>query len=332
MRVSRRRRIALAAVSVAVALGATACAPTGDPGAVAAVIKGLDNTFFQAMRDGITQTAGELGVPVTVQAADSTADTNGQLDKLNALAAQRQGCFLVNPISGNNLIQGLRQVSEAGVPIVNIDQPLDPTALAAAGIVPKAYVGTDNRDAGRRAADEMKRRLGGTGTVAVIGGVAGDVTSNDRVEGFRQAADGLTVLPVVAADWSRQQALTVAADLMTAHPDLKGIFTANDDMALGAARAVLNAHRSGLSVIGVDGTQDALRAVERGELSATVAQYPFEIGRLGMQACKAAMAGTPMPSTIVSPVAVVTSSNVDAALTAFPEPFEPFASPFAEHP
>ena len=171
--------------------------------------------------------------------------------------------------------------------------------------------------------------LVGSGTVGLIGGIAGNITSEDRLTGFENAAgDSLDLLPVVSADWNRQQALTAATDLMTANPDLVGIFTANDDMALGAARAVADAGKSDdIAVIGLDGNEEALQAVADGTLAATVAQYPYAIGQLGMQACSALMAGDDVPESIEAPVALITPDNAEDALGAFPEPFEDFENP-----
>lgn len=100
----------------------------GGGASVAAIIKGLDNPFFQAMEQGIQDQASAQGSSVTVQAATSITDTTGQADKLNSLAQQNFSCFLVNPISGTNLVQSLVEVQKKNKPIVNIDSPVDPKA------------------------------------------------------------------------------------------------------------------------------------------------------------------------------------------------------------
>ncbi|GAB3052247.1 substrate-binding domain-containing protein [Sediminivirga luteola] len=308
----------------------------GDPGdgqgsdQVAAVIKGLDNPFFQTMRDGIQEQAEADGLTAEIQAAQDITDTTGQAERLSALSQQDFGCFIVNPISGNNLVQGLAPVSAQDIPVVNIDQPVDADAAAAAEVDIATYVGTDNVDAGRLGGEHMVDVLDGEGTVAIIGGIAGDQTSNDRIAGFTEAAEGdLDLLPVVAADWDRQEALTRATDLLNANPDLAGFFAANDDMGLGIARAVANAGKTGeVKVISVDGNPEALDAVEAGDLEATVAQYPYTVGQLGVQACEALMNGEDVPETVVSPVAVVSADVAGEAKEAFPAPFEDFDNPF----
>lgn len=294
------------------------------------MIKGLDNPFFQAMEDGINAAAAESGSQVTVQAATSITDTTGQAEKLTAMAQQDFNCFVVNPISGTNLVQALAPIAAEGTPIVNIDSPLDEAAAEEADVVAATYIGTNNEAAGGKAGDYMVETIN-SGQVALIGGIAGDVTSQARLDGFTAAVDGkLDIVQTTAADWERQKALTAATDIMAANPDLKGFFAANDDMGLGIARAVANAGKTGqIAVISVDGNEDALKSVAAGELTATVAQYPYEIGALGVQACEAVLAGQEIPTEIESPTALVTKDNAEQAIAAFPAPFEEYQNPLS---
>ena len=243
-----RRLVVLAAVGgLALALSACGSSTSGDgSGNVAAVVKGLDNPFFQTMESGIKDEASTAGTEVTVQAANSITDTTGQADKLNGLAGQDFKCFIVNPITGTNLIQGIAQLSAKNVPIVNIDSPIDADAAKAANAKITTYIGTDNADAGAKAAAEMGKLLPGGGTVALIGGTSGDVTSAARLDGFTKAVPAnLKIVSTVAADWERQMALTKATDIMTANPTLSAFFVANDDMGLGVAQAIANRGKTG---------------------------------------------------------------------------------------
>jgi ABC-type sugar transport system substrate-binding protein len=294
----------------------------------AAVIKGLDNPFFQQMEQGIDAQAHDSGVDVETQAAASVTDTSGQADRLNAMAQQGYDCYIVNPISGTNLIQGLAQIAAEGTPVVNIDSPVEADAASKANLEVSTYIGTDNVEAGKLGGQAMVDALGGSGKVALVGGISGDVTSNARLEGFTEAAGALEIVQTVAADWDRQTAQTRATDILSANPDLKGFFSANDDMALGISRAVANAGKSGqIAIVGVDGIEDALKAVQSGDITATVAQYPYAIGQMGVQACEMAEAGDDLPENVTAPVAVVTKDKAGAALEAFPAPFQQFDNP-----
>jgi ABC-type sugar transport system substrate-binding protein len=303
---------------------------TGGTVKIAAVIKGLDNPFFQTMEQGIQEQAKTSGTSVTVQAANSITDTTGQADKLTSLAGQDFSCFIVNPISGTNLIQGIAQLAAKKKTIVNIDSPVDTAAAKAASASPATYIGTNNESAGEKAGAQMLTFLPGGGKVAAIGGTAGDVTSGARIGGFTKATTGkLTLVQTVAANWDRQEALTQATNILRAQPDLAGFFVANDDMGLGVARAVATAGKTGkVRIISVDGIKDALEAVKAGQVDAVVAQYPYAIGQMGMEACAAAAKGATLPTNVEAPVEVVTKDNADQALAATPKPFGTYDDPF----
>jgi ABC-type sugar transport system substrate-binding protein len=332
-----RNTLIVLATTAAGALTLAGCSTTttttpagGEGGEVktAAVIKGLDNPFFQSMEEGIKAADGSI----TVQAAQDITDTSGQADRLASLAGQDFNCFIINPISGNNLLQGVAQLKASGKTVVNIDSPVDPEAAASADATPDTYIGTDNISAGKLAGEHMASLVGDGAKVAVIGGIAGDVTSGDRVTGFTEGlGTKAQVLETVSADWDRQVALTKAADLLRANPDIAGFFVANDVMGLGVARAVADAGLTGkVSIISVDGVPEGLAGVESGELTATVAQYPYAIGEMGAQACAAAVAGDDLPENVEAPVALVTKDNVAEAVEAAPAPFEDYENPFAK--
>lgn len=312
--------------------GTTSAGASSGPVKVAAVIKGLDNPFFQSMEQGVNDQAKTAGVSTTVQAANSITDTTGQADKLNGLAGQDYNCFVVNPISGTNLIQGVAKLAALKKTIVNIDSPIDAKAAKAANATPATYIGTDNVQAGELAGKRMTELLTSGGKVAAIGGIAGDVTSAARIQGFTQGVgSSVKVGQTVAANWDRQEALTQAANVLRAKPDLAGFFVANDDMALGVARAVSDAGRAGkVKIISVDGIKDALEAVKSGQLDAVVAQYPYAIGSMGVEACQAAAKGKTLPAQVKAPVALVTKDNADKAIAVTPKPFQAYADPFAD--
>jgi ABC-type sugar transport system substrate-binding protein len=297
---------------------------------VASVIKGLDNPFFATMRDGLVATARRHDAHITVAAATGLQDTAGQASTLESLATQPAGCYVVNPIDATNLVQPLAHVP-SGMPIVNIDSPVDTTAAKAVGVAITSYIGTDNVAAGRLAAGAMARFVPRGARVAVIGGIPGDATSAARTKGFISGARGrFAVAQTVAADFDRRQARLAAADLLSRTAPVAGFFAVNDQMALGVAEAVRAAGRSGkVAVIGMDGIREALAAVKSRALSATVAQYPYTIGQLGVEACLAKLRGHAVPATVDAPVQVITTQNVVRAQANFPRPVAAFDDPFA---
>jgi ABC-type sugar transport system substrate-binding protein len=101
-------------------------------------------------------------------------------------------------------------------------------------------------------------------------------------------------------------------------------------MGLGVSRAIANAGKTGqIKVISVDGNKDAFEVIKAGGVDAVVAQYPYVIGAMGVEACQAAMAGKTLPASVKAPVQVVTKTNFDAALSAAPKPGGSYDDPFA---
>jgi ABC-type sugar transport system substrate-binding protein len=331
MKTGVRRVLTITAVALAAAgCGGGSTAPDSGRARVGVVIKGLDNPFFAAMKQGVQTAARARQADVRVDAATGLDDTGGQASKLEALIAQRLDCYVVNPISQTNLVTALSHVPD-GVPIVNVDSPVGGDQARALAIEISTYIGTDNAAAGALAADTMAAFVGRGASVGVIGGISGDATSAARVSGFHDRAGGrFRPLHPVTADWDGRKAMLAARALLRAHPRIGGFFAANDQMALGVARAVAAAGRAdAVAVVGVDGIQPALQAIERGVMSATVSQYPYTIGTLGVEACLAAAAGKSLPRRVDAPIQVITKRNVARAQERFPQPVEPFRSPLA---
>jgi ABC-type sugar transport system substrate-binding protein len=301
---------------------------------LAAVIKGLDNPFFVTLRAGLVATARRHDARLRVAAAPAgLQDTAGQASELESVAAERPACYVVNPINQTNLIQALARIPEMA-PIVNVDSIVGKAPAEAVGVKITTYVGIDNLAAGGRGADAMAALVDRGARVAVITGIPGDAGSGLRAEGFKRATRGrFEVVATIAADFERGKARRAAQDLLRVDRHIAGVFAVNDLMALGVADAVQAARRQGeIKVVGLDGIRQALAAVKRGSMSATVAQYPYTIGQLGVEACLAAVRGEPVPDKIDAPVQVVTSKNVARAQANFPRPVERFDDPFPAPP
>lgn len=331
---------AAAATATILALALAGCSDTANPGGsgdageadsgkIAFVIKPLDNTYFGAMAEGAQAAADEAGVELTIVAAENVTDDSGQATKLNALVNAGYGCYVVNPTSQTNLLTGLVPVSEAGTPIVNLDLPIDLDAAEDAGVDVTTYVGTNNETAGAAGGEAMLDLVDEGSQVALIGGLVADPGNIARLAGFESAVEGkLEITQTVAADFDKAKAKSAAATILIANPDIKGFFTPSGDMAMGIQQAVEEAGKKGeVAVVGIDGTQDQLKDIVAGGQPAAIEQFPYLMGVQSVQACIAAMAGTDIPSTVETPVLIVTAENAQAALDAFPAPPEGFDVP-----
>lgn len=340
MRYSRSVTVAALAATAALTLaGCTAEAGNGGSGgdtevdsSIAVVLKTTSNQFWATMKDGVEAAGDSASVDVTVQSGTAEDSIEEQTKLLQTMAGEDYSCFAVAPITGTNLNQVLAGISADGRSIVNLDSPIDADAAEAAGIDIASFIASNNNDAGRQAGEFMVDQLGGSGEVAVIGGIAGDANSEARTSGFIDAAEagGLTVVQEVAADWDREEALNAATTILRANPDLGGFYSANDGMALGVVQAKQNTGHDDVVVIGTDGNSDAIDSIANGGLTATVSQYPYAIGQLGVDACRALNAGEDIPEKVDAPIALVTAENVQDAQDAYPQPFEPYENPFAD--
>jgi ribose transport system substrate-binding protein len=298
---------------------------------IAIATRDFTNPYWAALRDGAVAEGKKLGVTVNVQAGASETDSTGENAKLSTLAGQNYNCFGVVPVNATNVITPLVPVAQKKIPILNLDTQIDPTASKQAGVSYASFIGSDNLSAGQQAGKALLQRMGDTGDVAILQGIAGEQNGINRQKGFSQEVAGkLKIVAAQPADYDQAKAQTVTEGILKAHPEITGIFAANDTMGLGAAQAVRNAGlTSKVSIISVDGITAALQAVKAGTLSGTVSQYPYAEGQLAVQACTDLVHHKAVPTRIVAPISLIDSSNASKAISSFPQPFVPFTNPLA---
>ncbi len=255
-------------------------AATGDM-KIAVLLKPLSNEYWSTMKAGVEAWAGENGVTVDVYAADSEENITGQLDQMLNIISQDYDAICAAPLSAANLVEGVAQAAQKGIPVVDIDETIDHEAVKAAGASMVGQYTSDNIKIGATAGEYIAEQIG-EGQVAIIEGTAGNVTSQQRSQGAADYLNGVEGIEVVSSqpgNWDRLVALDVATNLMQTYPDLKAIYCANDTMALGAVEAVKNADKTDqVIVVGTDAVQGAKESVAAGELAATVGQDNVGIG------------------------------------------------------
>ena len=316
--------------------GASSAAGGGnDQVRIAIVTRDFTNPYWAALRDGAIAEGKKTGVRVEVQAGDNETDSNGENAKLSTMAGQNYNCFGVVPVNATNVITPLVPVARKKIPILDLDTQIDPNASSQAGVSYASFIGSDNLAAGQQAAQALMTKLGAQpqspAKVAILQGIAGEQNGINRQQGFTEASAGrLQIVAAQPADYDQAKGQTVTDALLKAHPDITGIFAANDTMGLGAAQSVRNAGLSGkVSIFSVDGITAALQAIRSGTLTGTISQYPYAEGQMAVQACTALVGKKPVPSRVVAPTQLIDSSNVDKAIAAFPQPFTPYNNPLA---
>lgn len=253
---------------------------------VAFVPKALNSPFWAAMEAAALEEANASGIRLVSLAADRETDVERQYQIIENLIQQNVDAILLAPSGSKELVPAIRKANDAGIPVLLIDTRIDEAAAEAVGAEVLTYIGSDNFEGGAVAGRYLAVALGGSGNVAVIEGISGHETADQRRLGFLQGIEGHPGVRVVAsqtANWERAQAYDVAENILQAHPDLDAIFAANDEMALGALEAIAAAQRlDEISVIGFDAIPDALENIRLGRMAGSVAQFSGEMGRLGV--------------------------------------------------
>lgn len=296
-----------------------AVAPAKAEGEYGILMKTLANPFWGAMGQGVEAGAQEAGVEYYMQAVESDQAAESQLNVCNTMLERSPVAMITAAINSTNLLPCLKKAREAGIAVVDLDGNLDPAILQAEGIDITFSIGSDNVLAGAQGAEYMVSQLGAdaAGPVLVIEGLSGNITGEKRARGFAEKlaelAPGLEIVASLPGDWDRGKAANITNDILTRNPDLVGIFAANDGMALGAVESVFAAGKGGeVVIIGVDGNSDAVKSINEGRLTASVAQLPYLVGKQAVENVKVAVEGGAVDSLIIVPTLVLTKEVMDA--------------------
>jgi ribose transport system permease protein len=264
----------------------------------------LNNPFFVQIRAGAQAEAKKLGLDLTV--TDAQNDASQQANQLQNFTSSNYGAIIVNPVDSDAASNSVKAADKAKIPVIAVDRGVNKAAV-------DTLVASDNIAGGELAAKTVAEKLGGTGKIVILQGQAGTSAARERAEGFAKglkAYPGIQVLAQQPADFDRTKGLDVMSNLLQAHPDVQGVIAANDEMALGAIKALGSKAGKSVSVVGFDGTPDGLTAVKQGTLYASVAQQPSQLGKIAVDNALRAAQGKKVETTVKVPVKVVTKENV----------------------
>ncbi|MFE0471401.1 substrate-binding domain-containing protein [Streptomyces sp. NPDC058947] len=299
---------ALAAVVTVAIVGATSFLHNGSSSAAAPKmglsLSTLNNPFFVQIRTGAEAEAKKLGVDLTV--TDAQNDASQQANQLQNFTSSNLGAIIVNPVDSDAASNSVKAADKADIPVIAVDRTVNNAHT-------DTLVASDNVAGGELAAQTIADKLGGKGKIVILQGQAGTSAARERAAGFAKglkAFPGIRVVAQQPADFDRTKGLDVMSNLLQAHPDVQGVIAANDEMALGAIKALGSKAGTSVSVVGFDGTPDGLKAVESGTLYASVAQQPSQLGRIAVDNALKALRGEKVEETVKVPVKVVTKENV----------------------
>lgn len=295
-----KKVLALGLVTVMAMGSFMGCSKNDNDKKIGIVLSTLNNPFFVTMKDGAEKEAEKLGYELIV--LDSQDDPVKERSNVEDLIQLGVTALLINPTDSDAVVKSVEVANEANIPVITLDRQSN-------GGYVTSHIASDNIKGGAMAAEFVLEQLGKDANINVVElqGIPGASATRDRGEGFHSVLDNKSNVKFVssqAADFDRQKGLQVMENVVQGNKDIQVVFAHNDEMALGAAKAILTSNIDAM-VIGFDGNDDALDAIEKGEMIATVAQQPDLIGALGVQLAEKIYNGEKVDSEIAADLKVV---------------------------
>lgn len=284
------RRFIAALLSLVMVLGLVGCgakkeapangnnkeAEAGEGKKIGFVVSTQTNPFFVTLKEGAEAKAKELGVELIV--LDSQDDSAKATANMEDLITRGVDLIIVNPTDSDAIVPSVEAANEAKIPVITVDRVSN-----GGGVV--AEVASDNFAGGKMAGEFIVEQLGGKGKVVELEGIPGANSAIERGQGFNEAIKGsdIEVVAKQTADYDRVKGLEVMENILQSQSEIDAVFAHNDEMALGALEAIKASGRENIKVVGFDATDDAVKAVEAGELAATIAQQPKLMGEKAVE-------------------------------------------------
>jgi ribose transport system substrate-binding protein len=282
---------------------------------VALVMKTLNNPFFIDMQKGAEDTAKKLGVTLLVQAAEREVDVEKQMQIIENLIQREVDVLCITPSGSKEIVPAIVKANKADIPVLIVDTRVDSISLIEAGGKIATFIGSDNFDGGRIAGEYIVNALAGKGEIAILEGIPGHETGDARMSGFHKALEGKKGIQIVTsqtANWERNLGFNVFQNILQSYPAVKALFSCNDIMALGAIEAITAAGKTGqIVVVGFDAIEDARDAIRTGKMSGSIAQHPYNMGRLAIVNAKNIIDGQKIPSYIPVNIDLITKENIE---------------------
>lgn len=297
---SIKKILALGLVTVMAMSSFMGCSKTENSKKVGIVLSTLNNPFFVSMKNGAEKEAEKLGYELIV--LDSQDDPVKERSNVEDLIQLGVVALLINPTDSDAVIKAVEIANESNIPVITLDRQANGGEVT-------SHIASDNIKGGAMAAEFALEQLGATENINVVElqGIPGASATRDRGAGFHSVLDDKSNVNFVssqAADFDRQKGLSVMENIIQGNKDIQVVFAHNDEMALGAAKAIKSSNINAM-VIGFDGGDDALDAIEKGEMKATVAQQPDLIGALEVQLAEKIYNGESVDKEIAADLKVV---------------------------
>ncbi|MFC7395449.1 ribose ABC transporter substrate-binding protein RbsB [Scopulibacillus cellulosilyticus] len=254
-------------------------------------ISTLNNPFFVSLKEGAQKEAKAKGYQLITESAQD--DSAKQANDIEDLIQKHVDMLIVNPTDSDAVVGAIQSANDAHIPVITVDRKANGGKVV-------THIASDNVKGGQIAAKMITDQLKGKGHIVELQGIPGQSATNERGKGFDdeiKKAKGITVTRQ-PADFDRNKGLSVMENIIQSNPNIDAVFAQNDEMALGAIVALKEANIQNVPVIGFDGTDDGIKAVKDGKMTATIAQEPKVIGKEAIDATAKAIDGKKLPKFI----------------------------------
>lgn len=274
---------------------------------IAVVPKSVGLFYWGTVHAGAEAAAKKLHVNIIWKGTETETDVAGQVNILQDFITKKVNGIAFAASDAHGLVGTAQSATKAKIPVVNIDSGLTPQK--------PPLVATNNIAAAAKAADILAQQIGGKGDVALLPFVPSAATSIQRQQGFEQELKKYPNIHLVAVQYDQSDintALSQMENILTSHPNLKGVFAANEPGVIGTVHALLERQLIGkVKVVGFDNAPDEVSALKSGQVSALIVQNPFKIGYMGVQEVVDLIQHKKVPQSLDTGSTVVTKANMN---------------------
>jgi ribose transport system substrate-binding protein len=303
------RREALAAMAAA----ALVACKKSEGLRIAVIPKGTTHEFWKAVHAGASKAGSEAGATILWKGPLKEDDLSGQIQVVQSFTDQHVSGIVLAPLSDKGLVNPVKAAVDSKIPVVVFDSDLQGDAHA-------SFVATDNYAAGKMAAAEMTRVLGGKGNVVVLRYQEGSASTSNRERGFVDGIKGSDIKIVSENQYggaTTETALAASESLLAAQKaasgGVQGVFAPNESTTFGMLRALENTALTGkVQLVGFDSSPKLVDATRSGAIAALVLQNPFNIGYLAVKTMAAVIRGEKVEKRIDTGAKLVSKANLDS--------------------
>ncbi len=274
---------------------------------IGVVPKGANHIFWQTVHAGAVKAAREGGYEVEWKAPTLEVDSSRQIEIVESMVNRKLAGIVLAPVDRKALVAIVERAGRERVPVAIFDSGIDTAKRL-------SYVATDNSEGGRMAARRLGELIGGKGKVGVIGFMAGSASTMDRESGFetemRAKFPNVELLGVRFGMADRAKSMAETENMLTANPDLAGLFADNESSSAGAVQALKSRGAKGVKLVAFDASEQLVRDCEDGWIDSIVVQDPFKMGYESTRAVVEHLAGRAVKPEIDSGVRLLTKEDM----------------------